>query len=73
MNSFRKNISVEIANPSSYFAFGKRFINIIHTKLRYKCINIYELYKRNSTNNPFHSCGQNEDIYHFFLCMQKLF
>ena len=37
INSFRKNISVEIENPPSYYAFGKRFINIIHTKLRHKC------------------------------------
>ena len=33
INSFRKNISVEIANSRSYFTFGKRFINIIHTNL----------------------------------------
>ena len=30
INSFRKNISVEIENPLSYYAFVKRFINIIH-------------------------------------------
>ena len=69
INSFRKNISVEIANPPSYYAFGKHFINIIHTKLRHKCILHYDLYKRNTciTNSPFCSCGQNEDFYHFFF------
>ena len=29
ITSFRKNISVEIVNPLSFYAFGKRFINII--------------------------------------------
>ena len=68
INSFRKNIFVEIANPPSYYAFGKRFINIIHTKLRRKCILHYDLYKRNIiTNTPFCSCEQNEDVYHFFI------
>ena len=70
---FRKNISIEIVNQPSYYAFGKHFINIIHTKLRHKCILHYDLYKRNITNTPFCSCGQNVDLYHFFLCMQKLF
>ena len=31
LNLFRKNISVEIVNPLPYYAFGKGFINIIHT------------------------------------------
>ena len=34
INSFRKNISGEIENPPSYYAFGRRFINTIHKKLR---------------------------------------
>ena len=71
IKSFLKNISVEIANPPSYYAFGKRFINIIHTKLRHKCILHYDLYKRNITNTPFCSCGQNEDVYHFFFACKK--
>ena len=29
ITSFRKNISVEIVDPLSFYAFGKRFINII--------------------------------------------
>ena len=52
---FRKNISVEIANPPSYYAFGKRFINIIHPKLRHKCILHYDFYKHNITNTRFYS------------------
>ena len=39
-NSICKNISVEIENPRSYYVFGKRFINIIQTKLRHKFIYI---------------------------------
>ena len=38
INVFRKNISVEIVNPPSYYVFGKTFNNIIHTKLRKKCV-----------------------------------
>ena len=64
-NSFRKNISVEIVNPPSYHVFGKRFINIIQTKLRHKCIVHYDHYKRNISDTPFCSCGHNEDVYHF--------
>ena len=28
---------------SAHYAFGKRFINIIHTKLRHKCILHHDL------------------------------
>ena len=60
----RKNISVEIANPLSYFVFGKRFINIIHTKLRFKCILHYDLYRH---------MGK-KDVHHlFFACKKKNF
>ena len=38
INVFRKNISVEIVNPPSYYVFGKRFDNVIHTKLRNNCV-----------------------------------
>ena len=73
INSFRKNISVEIENPPSYYAFGKRFINIIHTKLRHKCIRHYDLYKRNISDTPFCSCGHNEDVYHFFFVCKNYY
>ena len=66
INSFCKNVSVEIINQPSYNAFGKRFINIIHTKLRHKCIlhYHYDLYKRISQILHFV-----EDVYHFCFCM----
>ena len=49
-------------NPLSYIVFGKRFINVIHTKLRYRCRLFYDLYKYNNTNTPFCACGHNEDV-----------
>ncbi|XP_055995247.1 uncharacterized protein LOC125672352 isoform X1 [Ostrea edulis] len=72
INSFRKNIITDITIPPSYYSFGKRYINIIHTKLRYNCILNYDLYKLNITNSPFCTCGHtNEDIYHFFFACKN--
>ena len=69
--SFRKNISVEIVNQPSYYAFGKRFIYIFNRKLRHSRIFHYYLYKRNISDTPFCSCGQNKDV-SFLFCIQKL-
>ena len=71
MNAFRKNILPQITIPPSYFSFGKRYTNIIHTKLRHNCILLGDLYKRNITNSPYCSCGQTEDAYHFFFACKN--
>lgn len=67
INSFRKNLETKVKSPPSFFSFGKRYTNIIHTKLRHNCILNYDLCKRNILNSPQCSCGKQEDTYHFFF------
>jgi hypothetical protein len=61
----------QITIPSPYFSFGKKYTNIIHTKLRHNCILLCDLHKRNITNSPYCSCGHIEDTYHFFFACKK--
>lgn len=69
LNIFKKNITESIPQPPTYFSFGKRTINILHTKLRHNCILNYDLYRRNIIEPPNCICGQREDVYHFcFVC-----
>jgi hypothetical protein len=70
INAFRKNILPQITIPPSYFSFGKRYANIIHTKLRHNCILLCDLDKRNITNSPYCACGHIEDAYHFFFLVK---
>ena len=35
ISSFRKNLETKVKSPPSFFSFGKRYTNIIHTKLRH--------------------------------------
>jgi ribosomal protein S17E len=38
ITSFKKHIQNSVDKPPRYFSFGKRFINVIHTRLRHNCI-----------------------------------
>ena len=60
-------METKVISPLSFFSFGKRYPNIIHTKLRHNCILNSDLYKRNILNSPQFSCGKQEDTYHFFF------
>ena len=57
INTFRKYLTTAVSNPPPYFSFGKRYTNIVHTKLRYNCLLNDDLYKRNIVNTPLCSCG----------------
>jgi hypothetical protein len=71
INAFRKNILLQITIPPSYFSFGKRYTNIIHTKLRHNCILLCDLHKCNITNSPYCACGHNVDAYLFFFACKN--
>lgn len=69
----RKNLRafIKIINPPTYFSFGKRYTNILHTKLRHNCLLNNDLCKRNIINSPLCSCGKYEDVYHYFFACTK--
>ena len=74
IKQFRKGVSSNNFNnpkPPVYFSYGRRMLNIIHTKLRHKCILKYDLYRRNIVDSPLCSCGIQEDAYHFFFTCNK--
>ena len=56
-----------ISKPPSYYSFGKRKLNIIHTKLRHCCILNHDLFKLNIVVSDKCSCGAVEDAYNFFF------
>ena len=49
-----------------FFNFGKRYIKIIDTRLKYDCILNNELYSKGILDTPNSLCGKQEDVY-FFL------
>ena len=71
INTFRKYLTTDVSNPPPYFSFGKRYTNIVHTKLRYNCLLNDDLYKRNIVNTPLCSYGKTEDSYHFFFACKN--
>ena len=74
LKQFRKTVTSNNINnpkPPTYFSYGPRLLNIIHTKLRHTCILNYDLYRRNIVNSPLCSCGMREDAYHFFFTCNK--
>lgn len=58
-------------SPPSYFSFGDRFYNIIHTKLRHNCILNCDLFRYNIIDSPSCTCGKVEDTYHYFFSCTK--
>lgn len=58
-------------SPPSYFSFGDRFYNIIHTKLRHNCILNCDLFRYNIIDSPLCTCGKVEDTYHYFFSCTK--
>ena len=68
INSFlKKNLETKVKSSPSFFSFGKRYTNIIHTTLRLYCILNYDCCNRHNLYNPQCSCGKQEDTYHFFF------
>ena len=71
IKSFKKCLQSTVENPPRYFSFGKRFFNIIHTRLRHNCILNSDLFRCNLVDNPNCSCGLTEDAYHLFFVCKK--
>lgn len=71
LNIFKKSLQSNYTKPPKYFSFGKRFLNIIHTKLRHNCVLNCDLYRCNIIANPMCSCGSLEDAHHLFFVCKK--
>jgi hypothetical protein len=68
LSSFKRQLSKDISPPPKYFYFGKRKIQVIHTKLRTNCSSLsYDLFKKNISDSPSCQCGEIETASHFFL------
>ena len=70
---FKRKLSNNNDKPPKYFSYGKRYLNILHTKLRHNCILNNDLYRCNIISNPNCSCGMKEDSHHFFFVCRKYF
>ena len=70
---FRRGLNSNIIKPPKYLSFGKRFLDIIHTKLRHRCILKSDLHRCNIVKDPILmcSCGYLEDAYLIFSCVKN--
>ena len=66
--SFKHNLNrVNIFLPK-YFHTGKRYAQILHTRLRTNCSALdYDLFLKNITDFPLCRCGEIETTYQFFF------
>ena len=71
INSFKQRLHVPKKPRPSYFSYGERYWNIIHTRLRHKCALNNDLFRCNIIDSPLCSCGKTEDAYHFFFSCTK--
>ena len=62
-------LGTNLKHLSSYYLYGKRKNNSIHTRLRHQCSSLnYDLYRCNRVANPSCRCGYPcENSFHFFL------
>ena len=69
LQSFKSYIKVVQPVAPSYYAFGIRKFNIIHTKLRYMTSQLnYDLYRFHLKDSPACHCGNEcENVHHFLL------
>ena len=70
VSSFKYALKRQLNLPSvpKYFNFGKRKIQVLHTRLRTKCSALNnDLFLKNMTDSPSCACGQIEDADHFLL------
>ncbi|KAK3084597.1 hypothetical protein FSP39_016077 [Pinctada imbricata] len=72
INQFKKRLDEHDNEPSSrpsYFSYGNRKTNVIHTRLRHRCSQLHsDLHRINLVSDPSCRCGfPNENAIHFFL------
>ena len=69
INIFKRKIKLQTPQPPTYFNFGDRKLNIIHTRLRHMCSSLNaDLHRVNLKPYPSCNCGHPfEDAIHFFM------
>ena len=69
MSAFKKSIYVTPNTCPSYFSYGSRLANVLHTKLRYACSSLKtDLNRVHLADTSICDCGMlYENSYHFFL------
>lgn len=71
INIFRNFLFKNISKPHPYFAFGKRYIKIIHTKSIHNCLLNCDLFRCIIIYNLPCSCGKEKNACHFFVVCIK--
>lgn len=71
LKSFKKSFLSSKSQPPSYFSYGERYWNVIHTRLRHNCILKKDLHRCKIIDSPLCSCGKVEDAYHYFFSCAK--
>ena len=68
INSFKYFLNKDKPKCNKSFYYGKRRLQIIHTRLRTSCSSLNEhLYLKNIVNSPMCRCGAIENAKHFFF------
>ena len=73
LNIFKNAMNPNLESRPSYFSFGDRKFNILHTKIRYQCSPLnYDLFRARLIDNPVCNCGHPcENAYHYFFECQQ--
>ena len=71
LNSYKNSFKNSKIAPPSYFSYGERYWNIVHTRLRHNCVLNKDLFRWNIFDSHLCSCGKPEDAYHFFFSCNK--
>lgn len=72
LKSFKKSFLSSKSQPPSYFSYGERYWNVIHTRLRHNCILKKDLCRCKIIHSPLCSCGKIEDAYHYYFLVQNI-
>ena len=68
LSVFKRLLSKNTTRAPSYFYFGNRKTQILHTKLRTNCSSLaHDLYQKNITDSLNCQCGEPKTTLHFFL------
>ena len=70
LSSFKKKSIKHTNVVPSYFGYGYRKYQVLHTRLRTNCSSLnYDLYRKNIVHDEHCVCGEREDATHFlFYC-----
>ena len=71
--TFKTKLKTDVNSVPLYFKYGKRWLNVIHSRIRHNCSGLKgDLFRVNICDNPCCDCGILEDAHHYFFCVYEI-